>query len=388
MSDLTDKFTALETQLSTQHGELMTAIGGLDTKLNTIAARMFWDNGEDTFTLAQLSYLSLLQLQAIKDSNDSLVTRSGDIYDTLNGFYDEYGDMRSKLTNISNYLFDIRDNIGYPLDADGTVIGRLIAILASLGNVNTALGIPSGDAATTMLGRLTAIQSCTCRVASTVPTPPTSQFCAMPFTNTGLSFYPTWSGFGTGVNVAVWSEPLPDGVTFGTEFGITVDNTELILDGGWLGAHIWVQSTGPNFGINPLSTVRFPTNQWVNLPDVDSISVSVGNGESIQVYLCLPTTEGDCLRSEATIIFSGSNAGNWDSGPIDVTGVTGVWFGASSHPYVDGVATLFVDDVPIISIAPPPDGGQDVWVAISGTSAKLVYSDGTAAYMSLAVCPE
>jgi len=387
MSDLTDKFTALETQLSTQHDAVMTAIGGLDTKLSTIAARLMWDNGEDTFTLAQLQYLSLLQLQAIKDSNDSVVTSLGNLTTIMTDMAEDTSDIHSRLNEIRDATIATAIALGTPGDGIADALHLLDSIKAGIEALNTATGIPPGDATTTMLGRLTAIQNCICLVAGTVPTPPTSQFCASPFTSSGLSFYPTWAGFGTGVNVAVWSEPLPDGVTFGTEFGITVDNTELILDGGWSGAHIWVQSSGPNFGINPLSTERFITNQWVSLPDADSISVSVGNGESIQVYICLPSTDGDCPRDTSISLFSGSNTGNWESGPIDVTGLTGVWFGASSHPYVDGVATLFVDSEPIISIAPPPDGGEDVWVEISGTSANLVYSDGTAAYMSLARCP-
>jgi hypothetical protein len=387
MTNLTDKFTTFETQSAAQHAALLAALttmqdaahtdvlalgallGSLDSTLNTI-------NGSIVALVTYLNHLVAM------DTNLANVSSKITIINTLlqNDYYDFLDEIRSNSGGIVS-------RIGAQVaPADNSILGRLLAMQGDIHDTSLAIGTPEG-AQGTALELLQDIASCVCKVAGTVPTPPTHQYCDEPFTSTGIAFYPTWAGFGTGVNVAVWSAPLPSDVTFGTEFGLTEDNTELDKAGGWSGVYVWVQSSGPNFGINPLSTVRFPTNQWVALPDVDQISISVGNGESIQVYICIPDMTGDCTLDAATVIFSDSNPGNWDSGDIDVTGVTGVWFGASSHPYGDGIATLYVDDVQILSFAPVPPDGIDSFVNISGTTAKLVYSDGTAAFMALRVCP-
>lgn len=300
-TDLTEKFNALETQLSDQHDAVMAALGGIDTKLSTISSRMFWDNGEDTFTLAQLAYLSLLQLQAIKDSNDSLVTRSSDIYDTLNGFYDEYGDMRSKLTNISNYLFDIRDNIGYPLDADGTVIGRLIAVLNKLTSINTAMGVVPGDATTTVLGRLTAIQNCGCRTQPGES--PATAPCEHPFASCGMVLIPFGLVFGTSVNTASFCEPLPEGVSFESFFSLTDDTTEIGIDTTWDGWQVYVSSDGPTFALSPLSATRYPTNKWLPLSGTDSLAFATDARNGLTVYLCKGTSlPGECVVATSEVV--------------------------------------------------------------------------------------
>ena len=92
---------------------------------------------------------------------------------------------------------------------------------------------------------------------------------------------------------AVFPSPPPPGITFGTVFGLGVDNSELIPDAGdWDGWRIYVASNTGNFGLYmgadiTASAVRYPTNTWVDLAGYNEhLSVYVPGDASLRVFLC------------------------------------------------------------------------------------------------------
>ena len=325
MTNLTEKFTLLETQLADNHTAMMSSLG-------TIASRMLWDSGEDTFTMAQLQYLCLLQLQEIKYSNDSIVTHLANIY-ARQGFQGStFNDMSDYLSEMNDNLNGVLQRLGVAVDTDNDVISLLASLKTGIAALNTAMGIPSGDATTTMLGRLTAIENCGCRPVGAQP--PINGPCATPYASCSIAFIPWVIVGGTNVNVAKWCEPLPDGLEYGTTLGLSDDTTELVATDGWDGWHIFVSSAATVFGKSPLDLERYPTNTWLPLSGSDVLSVATDERNSLKVYLCPPAdSPAECVTLssvEITAPWGGTFQGiDWtDSGlPCVDTGPTGTFSG-------------------------------------------------------------
>lgn len=293
-TDLTEKFTALETQLSTQHDAVMTAIGAIDTKLSTIAGRMLWDSGEDVFTLAELAFLCLLQLQSIKDSNDSIVTRLGDIYNREGDISDNVGSIRLYSQYIYEHTTSIDNNQGTAADSAHTTIGLLTAIKGYTQNLSNSFGIAS-DASDTALDHLRAIERCGC--APDGAQPPVNAPCEAPQASSGIVLIPFGLFFGASVNVATWTDPPPVGTHFETFFALTDDTSEIAPATDWEGYQIFVSSSAQVFALSPLDITRYPTNTWLALHGSDSISVATDERNGLKVYLCsgAPLPE-DCFE--------------------------------------------------------------------------------------------
>lgn len=92
---------------------------------------------------------------------------------------------------------------------------------------------------------------------------------------------------------AIFPAPTPSGISFGTIFGIGVDNSELHpTSNNWVGWSIYVASSANNFGVFigadiNASIARYPTNTWINLSFLTTnLSVFVGGSESLRVWLC------------------------------------------------------------------------------------------------------
>jgi len=332
MTNLTDKFTLFEEQSAAQHTEVVSFLSNIANALSTLNSRLVWDNGEDTFTQAQLAYLALLQLQEIKNSNDSIVTYLGDLTTTIADMAEDVSDIHSRLNEIRDNTLATAVALGIPSgDATTTALGRLSTIEGYLHAINLATGIPSGDATTTMLGRLATIENqtrCGCG-----PLPPTSPPCDNPYISDGVYFVPSIF-IGGDVNVAAFPDPPPSGVTFGTEFGIGVDDTELQTATDWEGWQVYVESDAPNFQIGTLETARYPTGQWLELHGDNNLAFSVGSMYSITVYLCPPTTlPSECAFYSSSVVATpwGNTtlAVDWTDSPFTstATGPTGT-FGA------------------------------------------------------------
>lgn len=324
-TDLTEKFTALETQLSTQHDAVMTAIGAIDTKLSTIAGRLVFDNDEQVFTLSQLAYLCLLQLQEIKYSNDSIVTR-------LTAIDNSTANTDGNIEDIRGLTIAIRDNtsatataLGVPGDGIADALHTLDSIKAGIEILNDRLGIP-GDATDTVIDHLRAIERCGC--APDGAQPPVNAPCEAPQASSGIVLIPFGLFFGASVNVATWSDPPPVGTHFETFFALTDDTSEIAPNTDWEGYQIFVSSAAQVFALSPLDITRYPTNTWLALHGSDSISVATDERNGLKVYLCsgAPLPE-DCFEIVSVpvtapwggtfegIDWTGSGFANTNTGP-------------------------------------------------------------------------
>jgi hypothetical protein len=298
MANLTERLDEIENILianQTQLGVWLAAIGldvaGISPTISAMEANLLASLATLNTSVQETNTLTTAGNTLITTSNSrltSIASNTNQLLSPTQQTAQNTADSLSKLTAIDTA-------IGIPSgDATTTVLGRLSAIELLLTNTLANWGDP-GDATGTLLATLHDVRACICLVAGKVPTPPTTELCEEPFISTGSAFYPGWPGFGTGANVATWSAPLPDGVVFGTIFGITIDNTELQRDISWNGVLIWVESDAPAFALSFATVDRYPTNQWVSLPDTDNIAISVDSISGIKVYLCIPDAPvGDC----------------------------------------------------------------------------------------------
>lgn len=322
MTNLTDKFTALETQIADQHTAMMAT-------LSAISGKLTWDNGEDTFSSAQLQYLALLQLQAVKDSNDSIVSYLDGISTALVDIGEDVGDIHSRLNQIRDYTLATATALGVPTEEILDVVSVLDLIKGYTQNTSNSLGVAL-DADDTALDHLRAIERCGC--APTGAQPPINGPCATPYASCGIAFIPWVIVGGTSVNIASWCEPLPDGLEYGTTLGLADDTTELVATAGWDGWHIFVSSAATVFGKSPLDLARYPTNTWLPLSGSDVLSVATDERNALKVYLCSPeASPAECVTLssvEVTAPWGGTFEGiSWaGSGlPCVNTGPTGTF---------------------------------------------------------------
>jgi len=321
MSDLSAKFNALESQLDTQHTALIAALDGLGAKLDAITTALGGAPPTPTVSLADV-------VAAIEGTNTilgdvHLDTQSLDqkllrIRDAINPL-DETLPAEAK-TSMPWLLFRLVDAIqpSWPRPTSTPAQPALSLLLAlaqlqlpNLADIYAALGAPSGDATTTALGLLASIQysntgiyastgvssgpsntilsllaqevDCTCAQGGNGSAGGT---CAAPFTSSGMQLIPFAVGGGTNVIVAVWANPLPTGINFGSFFGLADQYAEL-YSADWTGWRVLVQSDEQQYADTPTSTARYPTGVWRAMPPgAGNYSWAVSDRGAITVTLC------------------------------------------------------------------------------------------------------
>lgn len=262
--NLHQKFTNLQQQLALQHDELM-------NKLDAVLTALGAPPPTAVVTLADV----LQELQS----------------------------MNSRVFSLRNAVGIIPTDAGISLLAQvASLVTRITAVESATVATATALGIPTGDATTTALGRLAAIESCVCLLAGQVPTDPGTSECESPFT----SGY-TWElvltsegggEFGVGVvlHVAAFAQPLPPGLVEGTIYALTPPSgtvSELAPTGTWDGWRVYVKSSASTYGDSITPGVRHPTNEWRDLTGTGTNIFSVYRPDDITVYLCGPDNGGN-----------------------------------------------------------------------------------------------
>lgn len=349
--NLHQKFDALRAQLTDQHNELM-------LKMDALLSALGAPPPTPTATLADL----LEELQSINSRVLTLRNAVG-IIPTDAGF--------SLLTQMASLL----NRIGTPTgDATTTVLGRLAAVESATVATATALGIPTGDATTTALGLLKSIQFATSNLNNVLglpnfdgylipnylaaimlntsicqcdpQAPDDTDQCLTLLISSGMLLLPSDIVPGLGsINAAVWPGPLPSDIAYGTIFGVGYDKTSLVPTEGhsWDGWRVFVQSTSDNFAFQTTSIARYQTNQWITITGTDEISILVDGSASVVAYLCRHDGSG-----------TGDGPDACSQTPFRSTSVSDYFHDVSSSPQ-GGVALALK-----IAVFPsnPPDGLQ------------------------------
>jgi len=168
-------------------------------------------------------------------------------------------------------------------DATTTVLGRLSAIEMSNRNIAESTGllpVPEENTVLDYLKALKALGKCACNNGE-----PNSGDCSDAFDSRGMWLGPFGSLGGESVIVAVFDGILPDGLSYGSVFGITEDQTELICS-DWSQWQVYVGSTDSQYAESPETLTRYRTNEWRQMDGSGSRAFSVSARAGILVTLC------------------------------------------------------------------------------------------------------
>jgi hypothetical protein len=258
-NNLTTKFTALQTLMTTQHQETLTAIWGLagpapGTNLTQIAA-----------LLTKIS-------NGIGGYPDGATLPGG--LEILSAR--EY---LSQINNSASFLSLILDSTGY--SGSDTIISTLKLLLEQF---NTSVVYPTmKDLLMTISTQQATLVQSTVSPMLVVP----YGICETPITSNGVGFVALGMSigsftFGAPVTVASWSTPpLPFYLTDDPQngsYGICVDE--------WSNWRIYVASTALKFAVLVGAAQRFNTNEWVTLSGNQIFRFYVDGEEDIKVYIC------------------------------------------------------------------------------------------------------
>lgn len=172
-------------------------------------------------------------------------------------------DYQGWLANSLNLMAKIQGGIGVPIDAGNKNVIEWLAKIASRPESQIGSGLAP------------------------------SEVCEDAYISSGMTLVP----FGVieglpNITFATFPAPPPDGISFGSVFGVGVDNSE--LDNGssnWSGYWLYAASSAANFALNSADISgalnRYPTNTWIELTFLETnLSVFVNGADSIRVYLC------------------------------------------------------------------------------------------------------
>lgn len=300
MTDLSAKFSTFESQSSTQHAELMAALASTNAKLDALLGVFGVPPPTATVSLADVLAAIEAGNAVLSDVHTDTQSMDGKLLVLRNTLSDVHLDTQSqdlKLLQIRDILSGMDDYLSVPNPviaqiyasigaALGTAIAAENSYLASINTSNAGLlevlGNPADDTKS-ILRWIEDIAACACADPNAVPT---LDDCVDPFASTGIVLTPfSFVGFAD-VAVAVWTGPLPEGISFGTTFGVEEDHTSLYSD-DWSGWRVYVQSSEFNAAYTPTSADRYPTNTWQAFPaGAAEYSFAVRGQGNIKVIIC------------------------------------------------------------------------------------------------------
>jgi len=446
MTNLSDKFGSFEEQVAAQHAELLTEMRLTNAKLDALIAALGGAPPTATITLADV--VEKLEEQRLILSDVHLDTMSMD--QKLLRIRDAIWPLDMTMppgddNTIPWLLYRLVDAINptWPRPTSVPAQPALSALLQlaqlqlpQLTEIQEALGTPSGDASTTALGYLSSIQysnagiyqstgasagspntilellaanadaGCGCASPNAMPTG-----CAAPFRSTAMAILP--AGIVPGADsliLARWSTPLPAGVSFGTVFGLSNNDSELHRD-SWDGWRMYVASDQSQFALNPLGLERYPTNTWLDVPALGApsqgsgnIAFSVQEHGALTVTLCPAgqSTSEECMEMSTIFIpDEGCYFSQWPTGWGTQNGYgTGHWLHAELSGYKiwsddpTGFKVIYspnVDNSGYSSAALPGAGVDNAFVLPSGTKSVSLNSSsafgGDSSAFLFWICP-
>ena len=254
--------------LNTKVAGVLTNLGVQLTRLGTIIDELTAIGGPDNVSLGDLNS----NLAALRAS-------SGDISSTLD----------DRLTAMLDTL-----GVKPPLN-EQTMWSMLLDTTARLESIYNSLGVVPGDATTTVLGRLAAIERLShCACGPQPPDPADEHGCADPAVSDSSAAPDGYSGR----IFAGWSTP-PDGALIGTTLDPTVGAAELVPEATFEGWRAYVLSRASAVAsLDPRENIVFGTNQWLDISSRTLIAASVPPNSDIALYLCpfVPEAWVDCVE--------------------------------------------------------------------------------------------
>jgi hypothetical protein len=270
-------------------------------------------------------------LSGIHSDTTSIDTSNTELETRINSMYTFFGTELPLIVTYTNdarnYLFYALINLGLSVtEADSTVTNWLSDTKNLLGLISGAIGLPIDADNRNVIQLLAEIDDRPLGTPAGGLIP--QALCDDAYISTEMVLSPTiFSGWGPTI-WAKFPDPPPAGFDFGTVFGLGIDRTELVRDGGsWAGLKLYVATEGSNFGIyvgiDPdLAVARYPTNVWIDLAFLTTnLAVFVNGENSLKVYLC----EGEWGAG-------GGGGGPWGGGG----GGGGSWEGPPEVPALCG----------------------------------------------------
>jgi len=321
--------TDIHTDTSSMDGKLLTIRDAITDDIITLLTSI----GGDTTNIDG-------KLLTIRDAiTDDMLPALLSIYTVLNYSFTNFGLNTSEAsTDYNGYLFDslnwlglISGSTGLPIEGGNRDVIQLLAKIADRPESQIGSGLAPPD------------------------------LCEDAYISSSMVLLPAFSESLPAVVFAIFPDPPPSGISFGTTLSLGVFNMELENSGDWAGWGIYVASNAPNFGLQiTLDTdafLRYPTNVWVDIGFLSSnLAVYVGGGDSLRVYLCSGSWGGP--SSSGGPWGDGSSSG----GEIDDGCVT---INSTVVSYAtDGTGSSIVWPEPLESVAITPVGyyaDANVW---------------------------
>lgn len=326
MTNLTAKFTALESQITTQHGEITSRLdtiieklGAINTTITTFDTTPIVNAIDDMRgkVVGVTPGATLLQLldeivalrgtggpeTTLRSINQSIWAIAGpapgaaltDLKTILQKIVDTLGDPSSISPlhiTVRGLLDDIRSqwSSGAGLSAYNLLDAHYLLQAQLLAQFNESVVVP------TMKDLLMTISQQQAIIALNTTNPLTAMpvdGCATPLVSTGEFFLDTTVAFVTPVTVALW--PETPGGDFSSSYDIAMAGYPRIHCADWTAYRIYVASKADTFGVIAGRGDRYPCNQWVVLSVPEGlISGAVFNVHlnlGLKVYICpLPSS--------------------------------------------------------------------------------------------------
>jgi hypothetical protein len=330
MANLTAKFTVLESQITTQHGEIKSRLDAIIEKLGTINTTITNNGTFDTAPIVNAidnlrgkvidvtPGATLLQVlneivalrgtggpeTTLRSINQSIWAIAGpppgaaltDLKSILQKIVDTLGDPSSiSPLNITvrGLLDDIRSQwaSGAGLSAYNLLDAHYLLQAQLLAQFNTNVVLPTMKDLMLDINRQQAI------IAANTTNPLTAMpvdGCAAPLVSTGSFFLDTTVGFVTPVTVALW--PETPGGDFTSSYDIAMAGYPRIHCTDWTAYRIYVASKADTFGVVSGRGDRYPCNKWIVL----SVPEGLISGAVFNVHLNLGLTVYICPIQAAT----------------------------------------------------------------------------------------
>lgn len=234
----------------------------------------------------------------------TIIDMQQQLFQIYQNFTSDYAVMQGRLTNIDNYLMYALSNLGLSIGMySQNYTGFLQLQSQMIQKIQGAIGVPADAFNIPPVGYRDIIQLLS--VINVMPVTPMqsgmvpASLCSDAYISTGMAFVPSVFDAWPETVWALFPDPPPSGLSFGSVFGIGVDQSELVNSAGnWNDWMLFVSSDAANFGlagnVETQFTNRFPTNVWLSLDgNTDNLAVFVGGENSVRVYLCNDWTPGE-----------------------------------------------------------------------------------------------
>lgn len=322
MTDLSAKFSNLETELGGKLDTLNTNLGGkLDTVIEKLEAiRVAVTSASGVIEAAPI----VAAIEALRGSGPENTIRSVNqsVWNiagpapgkSLTDLYSLWNPGNgiipyNLLDNLYLQLVALNNSFGEPTgDATTTLLGILLSVRHALTydtsnletlyslvrNINQSVNLPASvdDTVLGLLYKLLLQARATNAILDPIAVEPPDS-CASPYISTGTVYYQNTGDILPGISLlypgtfATFSGEAPTGITILNDLS---GNPIVLQASDWTNYRVYVASTANTFGVNVTSAQRLATNTWLtlsaNLLAAGKLTFYVDGSDSLKVYVC------------------------------------------------------------------------------------------------------